>query len=73
MHAIQIGVGNGSLSQLDFLICDNNCGRILTELSHCAETRSGGVVCVALDFGAKQGGVGQGWVCFLELLVNQRI
>ena len=32
MHDIQIG--NGSLSQLDFLICDNNSGRVLTELSH---------------------------------------
>jgi hypothetical protein len=32
MHNIQIG--NGSLSQLDFLICDNNSGRVLTELSH---------------------------------------
>ncbi len=32
MHEIQIG--NGSLSQLDFLICDNNSGRMLKELSH---------------------------------------
>ena len=32
MHDIQIG--NGSLSQLDFLICDNNSGRVLKELSH---------------------------------------
>ena len=32
MHDIQIG--NGSLAQLDFLICDSNSGRVLTELSH---------------------------------------
>jgi hypothetical protein len=32
MHDIQIG--NGSLSQLDFLMCDSNSGRVLTELSH---------------------------------------
>ena len=32
MHDIQMG--NGSLSQLDFLICDNNSGRVLKELSH---------------------------------------
>ena len=32
IHDIQMG--NGSLSQLDFLICDNNSGRVLKELSH---------------------------------------
>ena len=29
-----VKIGNGSLSQLDFLICDNNSGRVKTELSH---------------------------------------
>ncbi len=29
-----IKMGNGSLSQLDFLLCDSNSGRVLTELSH---------------------------------------
>ena len=32
MHDIQMG--NGSLAQLDFLLCDNNSGRVLKELSH---------------------------------------
>ena len=31
MHDIQMG--NGSLAQLDFLMCDNNRGRVLTEMS----------------------------------------
>jgi hypothetical protein len=29
-----IKMGNSSLSQLDFLLCDSNSGRVLTELSH---------------------------------------
>jgi hypothetical protein len=29
-----IKIGNGSLSQLDFFICDSSSGRLLTELSH---------------------------------------
>ncbi len=32
MHDNQ--TGNGTLAQLDFLICDSNSGRVLTELSH---------------------------------------
>ena len=32
IHDIQMG--NGSLAQLDFLLCDNNNGRVLKELSH---------------------------------------